>query len=539
MDPFTLQRSLAKQLLKSKPTFTTGMRLVQTTLERKCPKVNVKACRDIPWDKALTRWVAWMENLTRHHAPPPLALLWFETPSELNPAMTSVSGWTTLAPASESFGADEARAWPVNQKGYTLPKGLHAIPELEQAWQRLGWRDDNAGNAPEDQLLAAVYALAYATTLLLTINGLPKTRFAASLRANTALGVTTGWAEGDIEAVGGFNKGNWVAIPKGQKAAVMKHSNPPDDLEFYEPRKYLARGGDAKWRDPKTGETMLHNLCYTASVRDARALIDAGADVAAVTKLGESVLHSIGAAEIPLFRFLLTAGADPNAATRNGASVWDRLLKDGRTTTKHLQCMFGVGAIEPHESPLLRIAETGFWKEDSTASERAQLVFWLNRGWKVDQLGSEGLSPLWIALRLHARNVAWMLRKQRAFGDPYCTDEYKHDTTAIMLLQLGANPNQRLKKSPHRLIPHNATPLMVRRYDDDRLVRALLKHGADPHARSAEGKTALDYARLAARTPAKPGCTAAAKVAAILEKAMQDRTTTTRKQARKRGRFDQ
>ena len=43
MDPSTLQRSLAKQLIQSKPTLTAGMRLVQTTLERKCPKVKAKA----------------------------------------------------------------------------------------------------------------------------------------------------------------------------------------------------------------------------------------------------------------------------------------------------------------------------------------------------------------------------------------------------------------------------------------------------------------------------------------------------------------
>jgi hypothetical protein len=40
---------------------------------------------------------------------------------------------------------------------------------------------------------------------------------------------------------------------------------------------------------------------------------------------------------------------------------------------------------------------------------------------------------------------------------------------------------------------------MVRRYQSTKLVKALLDAGADPTIRSAEGKTALDYARLSAR----------------------------------------
>ena len=61
---------------------------------------------------------------------------------------------------------------------------------------------------------------------------------------------------------------------------------------------------------------------------------------------------------------------------------------------------------------------------------------------------------------------------------------------------------------------------MVRRYSTDRLVRALLSHGADPHARCAKGKTALEYAREASKTPQRPGHEGAAKVARLLELAM-------------------
>ncbi|HEX2838826.1 MAG TPA: hypothetical protein VHN77_11960 [Phycisphaerales bacterium] len=526
MDPFKIQRSLAKQLLTSKPGMAAGMKVVLGALERGCPKADVAACRGVPWERALQRWVAWMDGLVRKSPPPALGLLWFETPSELNPAVTSVSGWTELGPASDSYGIEEERVWPIDKKGFTLPQGLHLVPEIELAWKRMGLREDTDGAAPDDQLLAAVYAVASSCTLLLVINGLPRTRLAAGIGAGSAIGVTMGWASGDFEAVGGFGGGRWSAMPKGRKTPPVKRAGPPDDLEFYEPRKYLARGGDARWRDSKTGETMLHNLSYTATVLDAKALIEAGADVNARTKSGETVLHKVGAADMPLFRYLLSAGADPNAASKDGQSVWDRLLQDGRHTVKHLQCMFDAGAKEPRSNPLMRIADSGFPKGSTTSQERAQAAFWIKRGWPLN--GSP--SPLWCALRGHAANVAWMLKQQREHKDAYGSDESKYDTTAIMLLDLGANPNERLKKSSHGLIPDNATPLMVRRYDDDRLVRALLKHGADPHARCAKGKTALDYAQQAARTPEKPGCTAAAKVAAVLERAMR----TPPRRARKR-----
>lgn len=83
------------------------------------------------------------------------------------------------------------------------------------------------------------------------------------------------------------------------------------------------------------------------------------------------------------------------------------------------------------------------------------------------------------------------------FGRIVGTWDYQYDTHASILLELGANPNARYAPGHSSLVPANATPLMVQRYDDDKLVKALLKHGADPTLKSAEGKTALDYARRA------------------------------------------
>ncbi len=526
-------------------------------LERGCPKVDVAACRGVPWERALERWVAWMDGLVRKSPPPALGLLWFETPSELNPAMTSVSGWTELGPASDSYGIEEERVWPIDKKGFTLPQGLHLVPEIDLAWKRMGLRDDADGAAHEDQLLAAVYALAYSCTLLLVINGLPRTRLATGLGAGSSIGVTMGWASGDFEAVGGFGGGKWSAMPRVRPPKSTHHDGPPTEKERFNVRKYFARGGNPHWRDPKTGENMLAyasmgdvadvQACIKAGVdvnaKDAdgqptlfryrfneikpiRALLDAGADATATWR-GHNILHYCGAASIPILELLVRSGANPRGLNHDGASVLDGVICDGRCTTRHLKFYEARGARVRKCLPLHRTAEK------NCLSNRLEITrmlrYWLSRGFTIEKVDGKGRTPLWTALHEHAaelgEHVEWCGRNTYIGG----TWDYEHDDTAVTLLGLGANPNQRLKKSTHPLIPDNATPLMVRRYDDDRLVRALLKHGADPHARCAKGKTALDYARQAARTPEKPGCTAAVKVAALLERAMKAHRPTKRR----------
>ena len=53
------------------------------------------ASRD--WESEQDRWVAWLDALTDHDPPPPDAeVLWFEIPSDINPAHTSVSAYAYL-----------------------------------------------------------------------------------------------------------------------------------------------------------------------------------------------------------------------------------------------------------------------------------------------------------------------------------------------------------------------------------------------------------------------------------------------------------
>ncbi len=87
------------------------------------------------------------------------------------------------------------------------------------------------------------------------------------------------------------------------------------------------------------------------------------------------------------------------------------------------------------------------------------------------------------------------------------------------MLERGADPNERSVVEGHPLIPPAATPLMVGRFDDTRLVKALLRSGADPLALDTQGRTALDHVRAAQREQRRYGGEACEEVAVLLEKA--------------------
>jgi hypothetical protein len=496
------------------------MKSVLSTLEAKCPKIDVKACREIRWERGLDRWIEWMDELVKEVPPPPLGVVWFETPSELNPAVTSISGWTHLGPAFDSYGSEAERVWPIQIDGCTHTRGLHELDEVQEAWQRIGWFDEDLSETESTSLLPVAVALGYCTNLLFVLNGFPRTQLAALSNSARSIGVVTGWAAGSADPIGGMSARKWVSMPRVRAAAAERHAGPPSISERYAPKKYLARGGDPHWKDPKTGESLLHGVKYS-ELRDVKVLLEAGTDVNSADRKGVTVLHAFGAAQLAILRLLLAAGANPNAVTNEGKTVLDRLVWDGRCTVDHIKLLLASGANTPKANPLFEMALNDVHRRGQPAQERAKLRFWLREGWKIDERNAEGRSPLWIALERHASKPGRSLDFERRFGLPYDTAEYRADLTAIMFLREGSDPNLRLEHSGHPLIPDNATPLMIHRYDDDRLVRALLAHGADANAKCAKGRTAFDYARLAANTPGDAGHGAAKRVAAILQRAMR------------------
>ncbi len=515
MDEFKLQRSLAHRLLKERPTMSAGMKLVQAELEKN--HAAWKKCRGIDWNAGLDKWVGWMDALVQAIPPPPIGLIWFETPSELNAAMTSVSGWSNIGTADDQYGAEEDRVWPVKADGFTAAEGLHDMAELQEALTRAGVGDDE-GEADCDLLEPGTFAISYSYTLLLILNGLPRTRFAGE-PASPPLAVCTGWAAGDIDKVGGLWKCRWTAFPRARsKRAVAPLSElEMNDLARFSPEKFLARGGSVKWRDPANGGSLLHSACYKKAA-DIKKFLAAGCDVKAQNLRGESPLWAVGAGEIANIRLLLAAGADVRE-NHGGRSLLGNLLEDGRCTLEHIKLFVQRGVGPDGVEPLHGLARNNLYDPGRYREIQRMLRYWLRRGKNIEQKDANGDTPLWIALRAHAQELTehreWLAKNRDNGGDW----DYAHDRVAMLFLENGADATARCTTA-HPLIPEGGTTLMVRRYDDDRLVRALLDAGADPRAQSAEGKTAFDYASDAATTPDVVGHRAAAKVAALLKRAM-------------------
>lgn len=525
MDEFALQQRLFREFTKRCPSLQEGMESAIAAVRNAPHGKAWAACTPVDWSMGQARWSAWLERLLNAHpVPKETGLLWFEIPSELNSALTSVSAYAHLDREDESLGMGEGRTWPEDHRGYTIDEALLLLPELDALFAEAGWTlrgDDRT----QDLLRPGVYALSHAYATLLVINGLPRTTLLSRLSAREGVGVVVGWAEGDIGPVGMLSDAGWrpLAIDRCSTKARPEELD-PNRLGF-NLRKYLANGRDPNWRDPRTGETLLMRERYSDPAV-IRALVQAGADVNAADKKGASVIQYFGACALETLQLLLAKGADPHRQEKDGGSLLDRVVGDGRCTLEHLELLWRAGVrpgkdTGPIPRPIRELADSGLYDLDRETQIKKMLRFWIDRGMDINAHDRDGRSALWVALESHAReltdHLSW-LRKNEDLGGQW---DYAHDEVALILLEHDADPNARLKRSKEKLIPRDATPLMVRRYDDEKLVRALLKHGADPLARCARGRTALDYAQEAAKDSRRLDVTGAGRVAGLLERATQ------------------
>lgn len=537
-DPFTLQKRLFREIVAKRLPLAEGMSRALKAVQAAPHGALWKACEAPDWDACGNRWVKWFDDLLRKHPiPKNTELLWFEAPSELNPALTSVSAYEKLDRTEEAFGLDAGRFWPEDRRGETLAAGLLPLPELDAIFAAAGWNGrSDAKNA--DGLRPGVFALSYTYASLLAVNGLPRSTLLSRVETPGSVGVLVGWAGGDERPFGTLSSTGWLSL-----SHERSRQPPPEKLDptsgTFDVRAFLRSGGDPNWRDPETQKTVLM-LAEYAPASAIHRLIHAGADVKAIDKNGLDVLQSFGACELKVLQLLKHAGADFHYKSRDGWSAFERVITDGRCTVQHLDFYWKAGARTNRRSGTVHlgiqsIAESTHYNRSVQRDLPRRLAFWLKHGMTLDCRDAKGRTPLWIALHEHAKELTDHLSWLRENEDLGGTWDYHHDRVAIMLLEHGANPNDRLKTSKCRLIPPKATPLMVRRYDDDSLVKALLKHGADPHARCAKGKTALDYARQAAADPKKPGHSGAQDVVKVLERAMKLKTPA-KKAARRPGR---
>ncbi|MEK6701552.1 MAG: hypothetical protein AABZ53_04765 [Planctomycetota bacterium] len=444
---------------------------------------------------------------------PKLGLAWFEFPSDLNPVLTSVSGHETLDTSDPSFGLEVERDWPIDRRGFTLPAGLFPMPELDKFFHVAGWR--TGSEVPENELLhPGVCALGSACATLLVIHTLPQTKI---LQHSTgSLGVMIGWADGDYMPIGVLNSKGWGPLKRTPRVAPPRPEElKPEDGRF-DAFQFIKAGKDPRQLDKRTRTPLLMRIMFP-EFKMVEHLIKHGADASALDRKRQNMLHTIGADELPLLRVLLDAGAGANQVDASGRTPLDRIVNDGRCTVAHVDLIWSRGGRLGRRSTG-RTYPIHMLCEDAFGDCIPQLVdWWLKHGQRLEGRDGRGRTPLWAALKGHADEVEWKA-KNPEHASPL--GEGSGVAVILMLLARGANPNTRLRQSPSRLIPPGATPLMVRRYTSVRLIRELLRRGADPHAKCTKGLTALDYARIAAHKPDLPQNAKAPQIVRLLERAM-------------------
>jgi hypothetical protein len=293
------------------------------------------------------------------------------------------------------------------------------------------------------------------------------------------------------------------------------------------------------------------------SASDIRQLKELGADFRELNRDGENVLSKLGLKNLDALRAAIEAGADVNVIAKNGETPlmkcfwrsdawWKALLDAGADinltgcNTTFLDIIVGTwwrpmslvrwleerGAkIGPQSgnsrTPLCSIAE--YCAPLSTSRRRVleRIRYCKSKGHDINL--PKARPPIWSALKSFVYEVESNQKHYEKDPVDFFSKKYDwhrgHDDVAILLLSQGSNPNARLPAGHGKYIPKKATPLMVRRYQDTKLVKALLKAGADPALQSAEGKTALDYARMSARQGDRLANLGIDEVIAVLEAA--------------------
>ena len=522
MSEFDGQHALHRELCQRRPGLQAGMALVLRQLGTKPHGSRWRDVNAINWIPVLDRWVAWVNNLLNKHRPPgECEVLWFETPSVMNTSATSVAAYAHLGPASDAYGTEDPCAWPAGRDKEQIEDWIFHLPELDRLLAESKWshaETETDSDAATHAAMSGALAISHACALLLILNGLPKTKAGSFLSHPSGVAAILGWTDGGVMPIGQLKRGKWLPIRRARPKPLVLSAVSADErmvLAMYQPRRFVSLGGDLNQPD-NDGETAL-TLSAFSTPAEVRALLEAGADASLRGPKGESVLHRFGSCEIETLRRLVKHGADPHALNDAGESITTRLVWDGRCSAHHLRFYESLGVRLPTQGQWMThamacLASASQINAGSGARRRSVLKWLTGIGHDVNARDEHGRSPLWLALEMHAKTM-----------DAYrsSSEDYEHDRTAELLLEFGADPRVKHPDGLLPLIPRGAVPLMVQRYDDTRLVQALLRHGADPLARCALGLTALDYAKQAAAEPRMRGNEGAAKCAAILERAMQ------------------
>lgn len=541
-----------RYIRKHRPSCAEGMAWVCEQIEAAVgPSWNHAKAAD--WNAASQRYTAWfLRHFEREPMPDTIEAFWFETPSDLNPAGSLAQGFEKLGPKQMSYGLDEGSIWPMDDDFARAD----TLDTLEAVIQASGFRD--AKGIEREELGIGECALSSSFITLAAMEAAVAADLPRRVKHRSGVALITGYASGDAVPILQLRPNGWAPV----RRVRMPSKEHWEEIAWYpglDVAGYLRAGCDANIRG-HLGVTLLMDHAMFLTPKQVDLLIEAGADIHARDNSEESVLHHCSSARPDTVERLIHHGADVNATTDFGYSVLHALsrnysntelvrllLKHGADPTvtsnpdkpespldgaasyvvdpKVIRMLLDAGAqfiatIRGGSNPLHALANCGVFQKEHREYIPPLITLYKELGFDINARNDEGDTPLWVALNKHARELAERIEYLETNMDMGGTWDYNHDWVAIELLKQGADPNATMHNE-QPFVPAGATPLMVRRYDDARLVKALLKHGADPTQTDANGQNALNHAREAARENSKLGREGCPDVIQILEDAMK------------------
>ncbi|MCB9845299.1 MAG: hypothetical protein H6811_04860 [Phycisphaeraceae bacterium] len=533
LDDFALQDRSYKKILRSRPSLADGMAALVEQVATGRDANAWSWLRDVDWlaDGAATR--DWLSRLfAQSPLTPQVRALWFEVPDMiLNDAYTQVCGHDRPTPPLFNPEDEPDEVWdaaPPNGKRRADVDSMVELPGLQRIRRRLIEDGSLTDEGRTEQARPVVYAVQHAYVPLLVLEVLPTIDPDLLFAHHESLAVTTGYAAGDLEKLAAISRAGWSPLRRATRteSAAADPDRFKPDSPYFDANAYVAAGFDVNARDDR-GESVL-SRCWTSTPKQILPLLLAGADVNEVEGTGEPVWSRFAGHDLQVLRAMLDAGANPgdwNSPTTSAVSwaVWTG------GPAENVSLLIDAGA-SPHyrdeqgRGPLHAAAWRGAGRRAGKKRISGVLDVLLSHGVSINDTDDAGITPLWMSLIEHAKEVLPPSARGWLGGTfvkrPGVSYFNSYHETAILLLERGADPDARCPTSPNRLIPDNATPLMCQRYDAPKLHLELLKRGADPHATCAAGKTALDYARKAAKSK-RCDREGAAKVAQALERAMR------------------
>ena len=266
----------------------------------------------------------------------------------------------------------------------------------------------------------------------------------------------------------------------------------------------LLEAGANPSRAVSGGETPLISAARTGDVRSVEALLARGADVNAGedTRGQTALMWAAGEGHAPVIRALLDAGADLHATSHGpatvvaGGSAYDRGVSRLDTFTPFLFAV-RAGRIDAVRTLLESGANPNATASDGTS---ALTLAAANAHWELGALlldagadpnaAEQGWAPLHQVIRTRNLNIGF-------FPHPQATGSMSSFEFAEQLLDGGADVNARIQQSISDGFRgfwtwNDVTPLVfAAKGADAKMMRLLVKYGADPTLSNRKGTTPL------------------------------------------------